>query len=127
MDASAPRIKDEEIMDRIIEHRRARYSARADPADSGTAASSPPARPLPPTRAARPARSRGAFFQGGSRSRSARWMLNALCIAIATISIVASARFAEPAFESSIITGNAGPALVASTTQAPPFVIAPRR
>ena len=35
--------------------------------------SAPKMSSLPPTRAARPARSRGAFFQGGSRSRPGRW------------------------------------------------------
>jgi len=50
-----------------------------------------------------------------------------LCVAVATISIVASAHFAEPAFDSAAITGNAGPALFASTMQAPSFIVARRR
>ena len=114
-------------MDRIIERRLADYPALAPPADSGTVASLPPAQALPPTRAARPARSRGAFFKGGGGSRPARWVFSALCVAVATISIVASAHFAEPAFDSAAITGNAGPALFASTMQAPSFVVARRR
>jgi len=53
-------------------------------------------------------------------------ILNALYVAVAAISIVASAHFAEPVFDAAVISGNAGPGLVASTTQAPSFV-APRR
>ena len=114
-------------MDRIIERRRVRYpAAPAHPDDSAAAGSLPPARPLPPTRAARPARSRGVFFEGGNRSRPARWVFNALCVALATLSIVASAHFAEPAFDAAVIS-NAGPGLVASTTQAPSFIAARRR
>jgi hypothetical protein len=127
MDATTCTLQDEETMDRIIERRVADYPALAPPADSGTVASLPPAQPLPPTRAARPARSRGAFFQGRRGSRPARWIFSALCIAVATISIVASAHFAEPAFDSAAITGNSGPALFASTMQAPSFVVARRR
>ena len=115
-------------MDRIIERGRVRYpAAPAHPDDSGATGSLPPARPLPPTRAARPARSRGAFFQGENRSRPARWIFNALCVALATLSIIASAHFAEPAFDAAVITSNAGPALVASTTQTPSFIVARRR
>ena len=114
-------------MDRIIERGRVRYpAAPAHPDDSGATGSLPPARPLPPTRAARPARSRGAFFQDGRGSRKARWILSAVCVAVATISIVASAHFAEPAFDAAVIS-NAGPGLVASTTQAPSFIAARRR
>jgi hypothetical protein len=53
--------------------------------------------------------------------------LSALCVAVAAISIVASAHFAEPAFDAAAITGNAGPALFASTMQAPSFIVARRR
>jgi hypothetical protein len=127
MDTTTCTLLDEETMDRIIERRLKDYPAMAPPADSGPAASRPPAHPLPPTRAARPARSRGAFFQGGRGSRPARWILSALCVAVATISVVASAHFAEPAFDAAAITGNAGPALFASTLQAPSFVVARRR
>ena len=114
-------------MDRLIELRNLGSPTPARPADSDTAASLPPAQPLPPTHAARPARSRGAFFQGSRGSRKARWILSALCVAVATISIVASAHFAEPAFDAAAITGNAGPALFASTMQAPSFIVARRR
>jgi hypothetical protein len=53
-------------------------------------------------------------------------LLNALFLAAATISIVASAHFAEPVFDAAVISRNVGPGLVASTAQAPAFV-APRR
>ncbi len=127
MDTTTCTLQDEEIMDRTIEGRHPGCPVQAGPEDSGTAVSSPPAQPLPPTRAARPARSRGAFFQGGRGSRKARWILSAVCVAVATISIVASAHFAEPAFDAAAITGNAGPALFASTMQAPSFIVARRR
>jgi hypothetical protein len=126
MDTTTCTLQDEDIMDRIIEFRPPGYPAEARSADSGTA-SLPPVQPLPPTRAARPARSRGAFFQGGRGSRPARWILSALCVAVAAVSIVASAHFAEPAFDAAAITGNAGPALFASTMQAPSFIVARRR
>jgi len=114
-------------MDRIFERRHPEYPATAPPADSGTDASLPPASPLPPTRAARPARSRGAFSRGGGRSRPGRWFLSALCIAAAALWIVAGAEFAQPAFNAVAFTGNTGPALFASTMQAPSFVLARRR
>ena len=107
-------------MDRIVEHRRTGDPARAPGADADS--TQPPAHPLPPTRAARPTRSRGIFFQDGQRARRGRWILNGLCVAAATISIVASAHFAKPVFDSAVISGNAGPGLIASTTQAPAFV-----
>lgn len=114
-------------MDRIIERRHAEYPATAPPADSGTVASLPPARPLPPTRAARPARSRGAFFRSGRGPRPARWFLSALCVAVAAIWIVAGVEFAKPVFDAAAITGNTGPALFASTMQPPSFIVARRR
>jgi hypothetical protein len=127
MDTTTCTLQDEEIMDRIIELRRPGYPGQVRRVDSDSAAPLTPVQPLPPTRAARPARSRGAFFRGGRGSRPGRWFLSALCVAIATISIVASAHFAEPAFDTAAITGNAGPALFASTMQAPSFIVARRR
>jgi hypothetical protein len=111
-------------MDRIVEHRRVGEGARAPGADADP--NTLLADRLPPTRAARPTRSRGIFFQAGRGSGPGRWILNTLCVAAATISIFASAHFAKPVFDSAVISGNAGPGLVASTTQAPPFV-APSR
>jgi len=50
-----------------------------------------------------------------------------LCIAAAAIWIVVGAEFAQPAFNAAAITGNTGPALFASTMQAPSFIVARRR
>jgi len=80
-------------------------------------------RQLPPTRAARSTRSRGLFFAASTHLRRGRWIVNALCIAIAAVSIVASAEFAEPVFNAKVVSSNAGPALFASTMRAPAFVI----
>jgi hypothetical protein len=60
-------------------------------------------------------------------SRLGHRIVNALCIAIAAISIVVAAQFAEPAFDAVVVTGNAGPALVASATRAPAFLFARSR
>ena len=85
----------------------------------------PPSLPsLPPTRAARPARSRGAFFRIASRWRG-HWLGNVVCVVVATFAIVASAHFAQPAFERAALSGNAGPELLASAMRAPTFVIKP--
>ncbi|HEX8010508.1 MAG TPA: hypothetical protein VF814_06180 [Casimicrobiaceae bacterium] len=77
---------------------------------------------MPPTRAARTPRSRGLFFAGGSHSRLGRWIVNALCIALAAVSILAGAQFAEPVINAAAVTGNVGPALFASAMRAPAFV-----
>jgi hypothetical protein len=126
MNATICTLQDEETMDRIIKLRTADYPAPAGAAEPGTA-TRVPADPLPPTRAARPARSRGAFFQRGGRSRPGRWILSIVCIAATAVSIVASAHFVEPAFNAAARISNSGPALFASTMQAPSFIIARRR
>jgi hypothetical protein len=126
MNATTCTLQDE-TMNRIVELRTADYPAPAGAAEPGMAARVQPADPLPPTRAARPARSRGAFFQRGGRSRPGRWILSMVCIAAAAVSIVASAHFVEPAFNAAARISNSGPALFASTLQAPSFVIARRR
>jgi hypothetical protein len=77
---------------------------------------------LPPTRAARLTRSRGLFLGASTHSRLGRWIVNGLCIVVAAVSIVASAEFAEPVFDAKFVSGNAGPALFASTLRAPAFV-----
>jgi len=111
-------------MQRSFEYRRARYGFRTRFAVGGTPYGLPPDRRLPPTRAARPARSRGVFFGSGRYSRVGQWIARAMCIALAMLSIVASAHFAQPAFDAVAISDNAGPALVASATQALPFIYA---
>jgi hypothetical protein len=39
------------------------------------------------------------------------------------LSIVASAEFAGPAFDAAVVSGNVGPALVASAMRAPAFLL----
>jgi len=95
-------------------------------AAAGSPRERPATRCLPPTRAARPARSRGVFFGGRRRSRLGHWILNAACIALATLAIAASAHFAQPAFDAAASTGNAGPELLASATRTPSFLLTPR-
>jgi Na+/glutamate symporter len=51
------------------------------------------------------------------------WVVNALCIAMVALSVVASAEFAGPAFDAAVVSGNVGPALVASALRAPAFVL----
>jgi hypothetical protein len=43
---------------------------------------------------------------------------------LVTLSIVASAHFAVPAFEAAAINGNVGPELLASATSPPSFLVA---
>jgi len=83
-----------------------------------------PPRRLPPTRAARPARSRGVFFAGRGHLRLGHWVMNAACVALATLAVVASAHFAQPVLDAAASTGNAGPELLASATRTPPFLLA---
>ena len=83
-----------------------------------------PDHPLPPTRAARVSRSRGVFLAASAHSRLGYWLVNALCIALAAVSIIAGAEFAEPVLDAKFMSGNAGPALVASAMRAPAFLAA---
>jgi hypothetical protein len=78
-----------------------------------------PDHPLPPTRAARAPRSRGIFLTAGAHSRVGHWVVNALCIALAAVSILAGAEFAEPLLNGKFVSGNAGPGLVASAMRSP--------
>ena len=105
---------------RSLEPRR-RHNAPARLAARGSSAALAWVRRLPPTRAARPARSRGVFLGASTHPRLGQWIVNALCIAIAAISIVATAQIAEPAFEAAV-TINVGPALVASAMRSPAFL-----
>jgi hypothetical protein len=81
--------------------------------------------PLPPTRAARPPRSRGVFFGASTHSRLGHWLINALCIVLAALGIVATAQFAEPVLDGKFMSSNAGPPLVASAMRA--SMLAPTR
>lgn len=110
-------------MNRVFEPNPTRDLFRARFAATATPAEAPSAHRLPPTRAARPLRSRGVFLGGRWRSGLGGRVCNALCIAAAALAIAASAHFAEPAFDATVITGNAGPGLLASATRAPAFLI----
>lgn len=79
---------------------------------------------LPPTRAARSARSRGFFLAGRRRSRLGHWLANAACAVVLALSIAASAHFALPAFESAAFNANLGPELLASAERPPSFLVA---
>jgi hypothetical protein len=85
-----------------------------------------PDHPLPPTRAARLPRSRGVFLAASAHSRLGHWLINALCVALAAVSIIAGAEFAEPVLDGKFMSGNAGPALVASAMRAPVFPLTAR-
>ena len=90
----------------------------APPAAQG----SPPASRLPPTRAARLARSRGVFSAGSWHARLGHWLRHSVCIAVAALALVASAHIALPASDAAAAHGNAGPELLASATSAPSFL-----
>jgi len=86
-----------------------------------------PDHPLPPTRAARPPRSRGVFLAASAHSQLGHRLVSVLCIAVAAVSIVAAAEFAEPLLNARFVSANTGPALVASTMRAPAFLTALQR
>lgn len=113
-------------MQRATESHPTRQGSRTRFAVLAPARASPPARHLPPTRAARSARSRGVFFPADRRLRLGRWLANLVCIALATLTVFASAHFAEPALDAAAITRNAGPELMASAMRAPSFLVAPQ-
>ncbi|HEV3240996.1 MAG TPA: hypothetical protein VG429_11410 [Casimicrobiaceae bacterium] len=123
MNATAILFQPEDTMNRPFDLRpptdahRTRFSAAA------TVAGSAPNHRLPPTRAARPTRSRGVFF-GSRRSRLGQWIATAVCVALVSLSVVASAHFAEPAFDAAAISANVGPELLASATRTPSFLAA---
>jgi hypothetical protein len=81
----------------------------------------PTGQPLPPTRAARSPRSRGVFLAASAHSRLLHRIVNVVCIAVAAVSIVAAAQFAEPVLNGKFVSSNAGPPLVAATMRAPVF------
>jgi len=124
MDAINPMPRPEDTMQRAFEPQltpdafRTRFAAAARPLEA------PPVHRLPPTRAARPARSRGVFLAGRWRSRLGHWLMDAVCVALATLAIAASAHFAQPALDAAVSNGNAGLELLASATRTPPFLLA---
>ncbi len=106
-------------MNRPPELRSLTNARRTD--SSAAVTGSAPEHRLPPTRAARPTRSRGVFF-GDRRSRLGHWIATTVCVALVTLSVVASAHFAEPAFDAASISANVGPELLASATRTPSFL-----
>ncbi len=127
MDAATLMLRPEDAMERAFERQVHEIALAKCFAAGGSPLRQPPARRLPPTRAARPARSRGVFFGISWRSRLGHWVSNAACIAAVTLSIAASAQFAQPALNAAASSGNAGPALLASATRAPSFLLVPGR
>jgi hypothetical protein len=77
---------------------------------------------LPPTRAARLARSRGAFFARHRLAGLARWLGCAVSVALTAIAIAATA---PRVIEAPAVLLNPGPALVAATSMLP-AMFAPR-
>ena len=73
---------------------------------------------LPPTRAARPARSRGVFFSGQPLARLARWAACAALVAVAALSIAATV---PHVIDAPAVRLNPGPALFAATSKLPPM------
>ena len=51
--------------------------------------------------------------------------MNGVCVALATLAVVASAHFAQPILDAAASTGNAGPELLASANRTPPCLLAP--
>jgi len=125
MDSNNSLLRAEDIMQRAFAAHSSRDAFRTSLAAAGSPLGRPPGHRLPPTRAARPARSRGVFFGGRRRSRLGHWILNAVCVAVATLAIAASAHFAQPAFDAAASNGNAGPGLLASATRNASFVLTP--
>jgi len=71
---------------------------------------------LPPTRAARPARSRGVFFGEGRLGRFARGAAFAAVVAFTAVSLAA---MAPRVIEAPPVLLNPGPALVAAASKLP--------
>ena len=89
----------------------------ADGARVGGSSTAPQVPSLPPTRAARPTRSRGVFFAEYHLARLARWVACAVCVAVTAISIAATA---PRVIDAPAVLLNPGPALVAATSMLPP-------
>jgi hypothetical protein len=127
MDVPNSMLRPEDAMQRAFKRRSAEIAGRTRFAAAGSPLGRPPARRLPPTRAARPARSRGVFFGSRWRSGFGHWISHAAYIALVALTIAASAHFAQPALDAAASSGNAGPALLASATRAASFLLTPGR
>ena len=85
-----------------------------------------PAQPvasLPPTRAARPARSRGVFLAGRGERGLFRGLISLLCIAVTAVSLLA---IAPRVIDAAVLTANPALELVATTSQLPVAISHPR-
>ena len=101
-------------MDRLLRKQGFRDRGEAEVGVDGSG----PTRPgssLPPTRAARPARSRGVFFEG-RLAALVRWVAGGALVAVAAISIAATA---PRVLDAPGVFLNTGPALVAATSKLP--------
>ena len=74
---------------------------------------------LPPTRAARSSRSRGAFLAGRGERGFVRGALSVVCVALTAASLLAAA---PRMLETQAVTTNAALELVATTAQLPAIV-----
>ena len=79
---------------------------------------------LPPTRAARQARSRGAFLAGRGERGLFRGLVPLLCVAVTAVSLLA---FAPRVIDAAVVAANPALELVATTSQLPAAVSHPRR
>ena len=92
-------------------------------AGTRVSAATPQISSLPPTRAARPARSRGVFFGEGRLGRFARGAAFAAAVAVSAVSL---ATLAPRVIEAPPVLLNPGPALVAAASKLP-TMLAPER
>jgi len=83
-----------------------------------------PAASLPPTRAARQARSRGAFLAGRGERGLFRGLVPLLCVAVTAVSLLA---FAPRVIDAAVVAANPALEMVATTSQLPVAVSRPRR
>ena len=90
---------------------------------AGGSGGTPKRSSLPPTRAARLARSRGVFFARHRLARLVRWLGCAVSVALAAIAIAATA---PRVIETPAVLLNPGPAIFAATSMLP-AMFAPRR
>lgn len=107
-------------MDRGITQRTLQRSADSHAADGPGFEPKPHAARLPPTRAARSARSRGVFLAGHGELGSVHGLLSVLSIAATVAWLVAAA---PSVIDAPLVTRNPGPELVATTTQLPTVLL----
>jgi hypothetical protein len=82
-----------------------------------------PAASLPPTRAARPARSRGVFLAGRGEQGMVRGAVSLLCVAVSALSLVT---LAPRVIDEPAVVANPAFELVATSVQLPAAVCSPQ-